>query len=75
MVKEQNEWEFSNETKFDWSKMLVTFLFAVDAAIEELKWAQEMGKKGEKEVHDAMTGATCSVILSPGKLELFRIYW
>jgi len=42
MVAEQLEWEFSDKTKRDWSRILVTFLSAVDKSIDNVEQAKEM---------------------------------
>ena len=51
MAEGQPQWEFSDETKRDWSMILVAFLHAMDKGIEKVNQAREMGKKN---LHEQM---------------------
>jgi len=45
IARGQLEWEFSDKTKYDWSRILVAFLSYVDQSIEKVKRAMEMGNE------------------------------
>jgi len=45
IIAGQPEWEFSDKTKRDWSRILVAFLSAVDKSIENMEQAMKMKKE------------------------------
>ncbi|KIM55298.1 hypothetical protein SCLCIDRAFT_307910 [Scleroderma citrinum Foug A] len=49
MVRGQPEWEFSDKTKYDWSRILAVFLTSVGQSIEDVKQAREENLQKEME--------------------------
>ena len=49
MVRGQPEWEFSDKTKYDWSRILAVFLTGVGQSIEKVEQAREENLQKEME--------------------------
>ena len=49
MTGGQLEWEFSDKTKYDWSRILAVFLTSVGQSIEDVKQAREENLQKEME--------------------------
>ena len=55
MARGHIEWEISDETKRDWSTMLVAVLSAVDKSIENVKQARDMGEENPHEEMETLS--------------------